>query len=236
MLKESRMLEENIKCSMKGSMKGQIFLIIAILFILFFVVLRNGMSLAEILENQKTLEENLDRLEFDNIRLEYINAISTGFNSTINITNNTVNFTRYVQLVEQSKGLDIKALSVQASFGNVSPSTDITLNITAFNLLGETISYLNLTFTNATPAAQKTFSSIPDNTTQETFFNFNTGSAVNYTLYISWNTSSRNSSETITIPVDIAQSKYAGFFDFELVGKRSNHRDKFTETVTISKP
>jgi len=220
----------------KVKMKGQIFLIIAILFILFVVMLRNGLSLAEILENQRALEENLDMLEFDNIRLEFIDAISTGFNSSINMTNNTVNFTRYVQLVEQSKGLNTKTFSLQASFGNVSPSTDTTLSITAFNLLGEEISFLNLTFTNTTPATQKTFSTIPDNVTRETFFNFNTGSAINYTLYIFWNTTTRNSSETITIPADLTQSKYVGFFDTELDGKRSNHRDKFTETVTINKP
>jgi len=231
-MKEIKSERKNVK----NRMKGQVFLIIAILFILFVVMLRNGLSLAEILENQRALEENFDMLEFDNIRSEYINAISTGFNSSINMTNNAVNFTRYAQLVEQSKGLNIKAFSVQSSYGNVSPSVDTILNITAFNLLGETISYLNMTFTNTTPATQKTFSGIVDNTTMGTFFNFNTGSAINYTLYIFWNTTSRNSSESFNIPVSIASSKYVGFFDIELDGKRSNHHDKFTETVTINKP
>jgi hypothetical protein len=93
-----------------------------------------------------------------------------------------------------------------------------------------------MTFTNTTPATQKTFSNMGDNTTMEAFFNFNTGSAINYTLYVFWNTTSRNSSESFNIPVSIARSKYVGFFDIELDGKRSNHRDKFVETATTSIP
>jgi len=214
--------------------KGQVFLIIAILFVLFLVILRSGLSIQQISENQRVLEENLDRLEFDNIRSEFANALLVSFNSTVNMTNNTINFTRYIQLVEQSKGLGIKAFSVQAAFNNTTASTDMTLNVTVFTLVGEELSYLNLSFTNATPAAQKTFSNIPDNTTLFTFFNFNTDSAANYTLYIFWNTTTRNETDSFTIPVEIAKSKYIGYFDIELIGKRTNHRDKFIHTFIVT--
>ena len=220
---------------MKVKMKGQIFLIIAIIFVLFLILLRNGLSLAEILENQKTLEENLDRLEFDNIRSELPNAITVSFNDSINMTNNTVNFTQFVQQVEQAKGLTFKSFSVQTSHGNVTVSSNTVLNVTAFNLLGEQISFLNITFGNSTPAPQQTFSNIPDNQTRFTTFTFNTAATINYTMYVSWNTTTRNISESFTIPVEIARSKYVAFFDLQLIGKMSTHRDKFVETDIIRK-
>jgi len=217
-------------------MKGQIFLIIAILFVLFLVILRSGLNLQQILENQRALEENLDRLEFDNIRTEFDNALLVSFNSTVNMTNNTINFTRYVQQVEQSKGLNFKAFAIQTAFNNTTASTDMTLNVTLLNLVGDQISFINLTFTNATPAAQKTFTNIADNATLYTFFNFNAAAATNYTLYVFWNTSARNETDSFIVPVEIMKSKYVGYFDIELIGKRTNHRDKFVHTFTIRQP
>jgi len=217
-------------------MKGQMFLIIGILFVLFLILLRNGLNLVTILKNQQTLEENIDRLEFDNIRSEFPNVPIISFNDSINMTNNTINFTRYVQLIELSKGLTFNSFSVQTAFPNVTASVNTNLNVTVFNLLGEQISFLNLTFTNATPPAQTTYSNVPDNTTLYTSFTFNTASSINYTLYVTWNTTTRSSAESFTIPVEISRSKYVGFFDLQFQGKLSSHRDKFVVTDTIQKP
>jgi len=220
----------------KKKKKGQIFLIISIIVALFLILLRNGLNLVTILQNQQTLEENMDRLTFDNIRAEFPNAVSISFNDSINMTNNTINFTRFVQLVEYGNGLTFNAFLIQTAHPNVTASTDIVLNVSAFNLLGETISFLNITFGNVTPAPEQTYSNVVDNTTLYTSFTFNTPSNANYTMYVSWNTTTRNSTYSFTIPVEIGKSKYVGLFDIQLQGKRSTHRDQLTVVDTIRKP
>src|SRR3972149_3065208 len=185
-------------------MKGQIFLTIAILFTLFLVVLRNGLNTTEILECQKTLEENLDRLEFENIRSEFPDGSIVSFNNTVNMTNNTINFTRYVQLVEQSKGLTFNAFSVQTAYPNLTASVASDMNATVFNLLGEQILFLNLTNADQSGSQSFTTTNVPDNTTVSSPFTINIGSDTNFTFYVFWNTSTRNSTDSFFIPAQIS--------------------------------
>ncbi|HKZ42715.1 MAG TPA: hypothetical protein VJ044_17260, partial [Candidatus Hodarchaeales archaeon] len=147
-----------------------------------------------------------------------------------------INFTRYVQLVEQSKGLTFNAFSVQTAYPNLTASVASDMNATVFNLLGEQILFLNLTNADQSGSQSFTTTNVPDNTTVSSPFTINIGSDTNFTFYVFWNTSTRNSTDSFLIPAQISGSKYVGYFDITLIGKRSTHRDKFVETDTITKP
>ena len=98
------------------------------------------------------------------------------------------------------------------------------------NYLDEDITSLNLTFNNTL----QSFTSVGKSSVLVTNFSFNTSANINYSLVLNYSSSSFNSSENITIPVEIATTKFIGFFDIKIVSNRLMQRDKFTEIIVLN--
>lgn len=210
-------------------MKGQIFLILAVIIIVTVILLRTSLNVSSVLETKKYLESGFERLEFQNFRDEISKVIQISYNQT-NITGNVNEFVRFAKNIFGSRAMDVNGIFVESVHPAVSAATDTRLNVTVYNFLGNSLKYLNLSLN----GTERTYSEITDNRVLETSFTINAPSSQNYTLWIFYNTSTTNSSESFTIPVEIGKRKFVGFFDVRLVSSRSENRDKFVESATLS--
>lgn len=209
--------------------KGQIFLIIAIITIMFLIMLRISFDLTKIVERKRYFELGLEREQFENIRSETLKSISIAYHEKENITNNIENFLRFSRDSLIRETIDFNNFVVGSIYPNVTANTNITLNVSVLNFLGAEIQNLDLTFNSST----KSFTSIADGTSTETYFIFNSSSNVNYTLTAYYLTSYENKTENISIPVEIGKSKFIGFFDLRLISDRLEQKDKFTQTYSL---
>lgn len=212
-------------------MKGQIYLIIAIVMIITLVLIKNALNLTTILENKRYLESGLERLEFQNLRREVMKAARLSYNQTQNITNNVNDFWKFARNSFAARVVELRGLTVQSQFPTVTASTDTDLNVTVLNALQTNLQQLNLSFSYDGSSDNRT--DIGDLTTVTTTFTFNTASDVNYTLTVFYKTSEENRTESITIPVEIGKSKYIGFYDIRFSSDRLDQKDRFTETFTL---
>lgn len=211
-------------------MKGQMFLIIAIIVIVTIILLKNSLNITKILEAKKFLESGVDRLEFENIENELIKTIQISYNQSANMTNNVNDFLKFTRNVLQGRAIDFKGIFVETIHPSVSAGTDTPLNITVFNLLKENMNFLNLTLN----TNNLTFSNIGDSGMLSTNFTINTYTSQNYTLTVFYNTSTKNSTETVNIPITIGKSKFIAFFDLRMISLRSENRDKFIQTIVFT--
>jgi len=204
--------------------KGQLFLIAGIIVVIVLVLLKNSLSLVEILENRRYLEAGLENQEFKNIEDEIVKAIQISYSQKENITENVNNFAKFVRSSLSAKAIELNGLFVESIYsGNQ-------LNTTAFNFLGSEIDFLNLTLNTSTPQTQL-FYAIEDGTLKETSFTLDVQG--NYSLKVFYNNSYENGSEEIIISYENGKSKFIGFFDLRLVSSRIENRDKFIETVDL---
>jgi hypothetical protein len=210
-------------------MKGQMFIITALIMIVVIVGLKNTLSFQNILENQRHLVAGFDFLEFGNIRTEMINVLQMSYNSPTNMTNNLNNFNGFVHDVLSTKTVEFDSLLVETYYPLLLASTNTVVNVTVYNSLGTDMKFLNLTFN----GASQTFS-LSDRNILRTGFTLNTGVSNNQTLTIFYNTSSASQTETVIIPATIGNSKYVAFFDIRYISNRGQQSDKFTNTITLS--
>jgi len=209
--------------------KGQIFIIMAIIVIVAMVLLKTSLNLTSILENKRFLELGLENLEFQNLRNEFTKTMQISYNQT-NISSNLNNFISFSKDSFLSRATILTAIGLTATFPNVAQNITTPLNITVMNYLDEDITSLNLTFNNTL----QSFTSVGKSSVLVTNFSFNTSANINYSLVLNYSSSSFNSSENITIPVEIATTKFIGFFDIKIVSNRLMQRDKFTEIIVLN--
>lgn len=209
-------------------MKGQMFIIAALIMVVVIIGLKANLSFQKILENQRYLVAGFDSLEFSNIRTEMVKVLQMSYNSPTNMTDNLNNFNSFVHDVLASKSVEFNSLLVESFYPNLTANTNTTLNITVNNLLGTDMKLLNLTFGGTT----QTFS-LTNQRILTTSFVINTAVSVNQTLTIVYSTYSTTQTETLTIPLTIGSSKHVTFFDIRYITSRGQQSDKFTNTLTL---
>lgn len=210
-------------------MKGQFFLISAIVVVVVLFFIKSSLNLAQIIENRRYLEVGLERREFSNIRNELINTIELSYNK-----NETANIEGYVVYIRQrlkSRAVELNGIAVESIFRNVTSGSATGLNITVMNFLGMNIQTLNLTF--SYDGSSQVFSNVADNSSVRNDFTFTTSSNVNYTLTVNYTTSAESKRYSIQIPVEMGESKFIGFFDLRMKSLRSENSDQFSEIVEI---
>jgi hypothetical protein len=212
-------------------MKGQVFLITAVIVIIVLLLLRVSLNLSSVLENKRYLESGLERLEFQNLKAELKKTLQISSAQEENITQNIDEFLRFAKSVFSSRILELNGISIECKIENVSAGETEELNITALNFLGNSLQELNLTF--SYDSSTQEFTDIKDGDAVSTQFSFITSSDVNYTLMVDYKTAIETKSENITLPIEIGKSKFVGFFDLRLEGTRGEQRDKITETIIL---
>ena len=201
--------------------KGQMFLIAAIFIIVILALIKTSFNIYQLLENKRYLESSLEKEEFQNFKEELIKTVEYSIYQKENITRNTEEFIKFAKNSFKSRTIDLNGLAVEAIYPKVYANTNTQLNVTVFNFLGEEIKELNLTFN----SSSQTFS-LPDSSSHSVQFLFNTPSDYNYTLFVSFLTSTKNKTEEILIPVEINESKFVGFFDLEILSPRGQLKEK----------
>jgi len=209
-------------------MKGQVFLILAVIIIVTVVLLKTSLNIASVIETKNYLESGFERMEFQNLRDEIPKVIQISCNQT-NIAGNVNDFVRFARNSFSSRAMDLNGILVETVHPTIAASTDTTMNVTIYNFLGNKLKFLNLSLN----GTEKTFSEIDDDRILDTTFPINAPSSQNYTLWIFYNTSTANSSQSFTIPIEIGKGKFVGFFDLRLLSSRSENRDNFIETATL---
>jgi hypothetical protein len=210
-------------------MKGQIYLILAVIIIITLVLLKTNLNLSKVIENKRYLESRLDRLEFQNVRREMIKTIQLNYNQTQNITNNLINFMKFAKSSFSARTIELSGVLVLAQFPTVAAGVNTELNVTVFNSLGLPMQQLNISF----DGSSTNRTDIADMQTISTSFTFSTSSSINYTLSIYYQTAEENVTASVTVPVEIGKSKFIGYFDLRLETANLKQKDRFTETVTL---
>lgn len=209
--------------------KGQVFIIIAILTVAALILIRTSLNLADVLESKRFLELGLERQEFQNVRNEFTKTIQISYNQT-NIPSNVGDFFGFAKQSFLSRTSIFTGVGVIAESPIVLQSVNTRLNVTFMNYLDEDISSLNVTFN----SNQQNFTSVPRSSSTVTNFTFSTASSQNYSLLVAYRASSLNSTENITIPVEIGTSKLTSFFDIRMSSIRLEQKDKFTQTIVLN--
>ena len=206
---------------MRGKMKGQAFIILAIILVLILFLVKNLSPRGLIIK-----EESIEELEFENLKHEILKTVQISCPEIENITKNLNKFVKFARNSLKQRGVDLNCFLVGIFYPNVTPNQETKLNVSILNLLGSEIQVLNLTF--SYDNTSKVFNSVADGRKIETSFWFNTSVDTNYTLRIFYRTSVQDRTEKILIPVKIGKSKFIGFFDLELIGK-NKQKEKFSE-------
>jgi len=209
-------------------MKGQMFIVAALVMIITIVGLKDSLSLQKILENQRHLVSGFDSLEFQNIRSEMTRVVQNSFNSTSGMTDDLNNFNSFVKDSLQTKNIEFDSFLVELYYPVLQPSTNAVVNVTVLNSLGTEMKFLNITF-NGTSG---TFA-LSNGNILRTSFTINTAVSVNQTMNIFYNTSASSQTETVTVPLTLGSSKYVAFYDIRYINSGGQQSDKFTTVLTL---
>ena len=209
--------------------KGQIFITTAVIVIVVLVLIRTSLNLSTVLDNKRFFELGLERQEFQNFRSELTKIMQISYNQS-NISDNVNNFFSFAKDSFLGRTTILTGVGATASFHTVIQNQGTRLNVTFMNYLDEDISSINFTFNNT----QQNFTSLAKSSVLITNLSFTVCCNVNYSLLIRYAAGSINSTENITIPVELTKSKFTGFFDIKVSSPRLEQRDKFTETITLN--
>lgn len=209
--------------------KGQVFIIIAIITVVVLVLIRTSLNLADVLESKRFFELGLGRQEFQNIKGEMVKTIQISYNQT-NISANVNDFFVFTKQAFLSRSNIFTGIGVIVESPMVFQNTNTRLNVTVMNYLDDDMSSLNLTFN----SNQQNFTTVPRSSSLVTNFTFSTASSQNYSLIVAYRVSSVNTTENITIPVEIGTAKLTSFFDIRLSSNRLEQKDKFTQTFLLN--
>jgi len=210
-------------------MKGQMYIIAGIIIVVVLVLLKTSLNLTRIIEDKRSLEYQLEKLEFENLKNEEIYTLEISYTQEKNTSDNIISFTRFARNSFSSRAKELDGVIVCSYINNVTANENTTLNVSVLNILGDTMKSLNLTFNGST----QNFIDVSDNSVAKANFTFNTSTDVNYTLSIVYETSYENDTEEILIPVSVGKSKFVGFFDLRLKNDIGKVREKFTKTITF---
>ncbi len=210
-------------------MKGQMYIILAILVITALILLRISMNLNSILESNTDLQSNLDSLELQNIEKGIKQSLASSYFLS-NASDNVNYFIEFARSAEGSRGNTLGGISMQSSYPNVT-SGNITMNTSVHNFLGFNIS--NLTLYWSGDGSSQSFSNVADNATQAMVFNFTAGNA-SYTLSLNYTVSGSTTIRNITVPINVSMSRFVGYYKVALSTPQSSPTDEFTSTVVLN--
>ncbi|MBI4896397.1 MAG: hypothetical protein HY832_02515 [Candidatus Aenigmarchaeota archaeon] len=187
-------------------MKGQMFLIAALLLVIGLVLIKGFITTSQVTDEQARLDQSLDEKKIQNIEREYEEMIAL---STLSTTPNVTavqylsNFSSWLRDIE-----DIKILSL-AVFMNGSTQQ---FSVSVVNYLDDKINVtINVTNSTVTGAAIGTLN---DKTNSTTSFSAAMNGSINITLtYLLQGTNVQEQ-----IAVDSTKNTGAGFFDIQLTG------------------
>jgi len=163
------------------------FLITATIIILVLVLLKTGVTLPNILQQEKELKSRFEKEFFSNIDDELVKVIDISYHQSNNITNNVFDFGNFTRKRMTERLQDFKFLYV----GSLANVTSQQINVTLVNLLNRPI---NVTLDlNGTTDNQD---NMVDASSRETNFTFSPGSG--YVLTFSYNTYSSTFNDTYT--------------------------------------
>jgi hypothetical protein len=204
--------------------KGQVFLIMAVIFIVILVILRININLTEIIQGGRKLEGNFEKDFFVNVVNELPKVIEISYYQSNNITNNVYNFGNFTRKKMTEKMQEFEFLFV----GSITPrsSGSDTMNVSVVNLLNKPIN-LTLTLNNTIPPTLNNDNMV-DYSSYTTSFVITQGT--HYILTVGYNGTYE---ENITIVTESGKSKYVGFFDVTLTGKETTYKDKFQKSYTL---
>jgi hypothetical protein len=202
--------------------KGQAFLITATILIIMLVLLKVGINLPDILENEKDLKTRFEKEFFSNIADELVNVIDISYHQSNNITNNVFDFGNFTRKEMTERLQTFKFLFV----GIITPvsSGNDKMNVTVVNLLNKPIN-ATLQLNGFVPI---NYSEMVDSSSWTTTYSITQGQQ--YTLIVGYN---GTYSENVTIETKVNKGVYTGFFDITLVGSETTYKDKFQKSYTL---
>jgi hypothetical protein len=198
-------------------MKGQMFLLAAIIIATSLFIIRISIRTPSIMEERKTLELTFEKNIFDNLQIEFKKAARYSSNEKLNITGNVFDFGNFTREKMFEHGLTSKFLFV----GSLANKSNLIINASLVNLLKESI---NATLSLNDSANTNT---VVDGQRWDTYFSFTPGST--YVLTISYN---NTYSENVTIKTKVDKDVFVGFFDLTIESSDTTYRNKFSETYS----
>ncbi|MEM7821578.1 MAG: hypothetical protein QXX38_02065 [Candidatus Aenigmatarchaeota archaeon] len=192
-------------------MKGQMFLIAAIVIATGLLIARFTIKNPSIEEQRKILEMRYEKEFFENIREELENSIIFSSHQKENIANNVFDFSNFTKTKVSEHAMELKLLFL----GSISNFSSQTLNITLLNLLNKKI-YVELDLNGS-----KKGNDIEDYGRWDTSFTIIPG--LNYVLTFKYDDYSNN----ITIRTSESKYVYNSFFDLTLIGFDAVYKRKF---------
>lgn len=196
-------------------MKGQMFLIGAVILVSILFLIRISIRTPTIIEERKVLELTFEEKIFENVENELKKSARYSADDKANITTNVFDFGNFTKDKMNEHGLTFEFLFV----GSLANKTTQTINISLVNLLGEPINAsLNLNGTTNN-------SIVSDSQRWDSFFLYTPG--LTYVLTVSYN---NTYSENVTIKTKANKDVFVGFFDISLKSSDATHKSKSSET------
>lgn len=206
------------------------FLIGSIIIVVVLVLLRTTIDVTDVLEKKRFLEAGVEKAEFENIRSEISKSAFNAVNASQNMTNATNSFISFAELRLAARTIDLDGVSVISNYRNLTASTDTPLNVTVLNFFDTDLErvVLNLSTDFSSPV---TFLDVGPGTTRSNQFTLNLASTTNLTLWVYYETPVQKVQQNITVPANIDQSRFVGYFDARMESERGSVRDRFVEEV-----
>lgn len=197
-------------------MKGQSFLIISIIFIIILALIKANISFQEFQEDKSF------GIEFENTKEEMVRSVEFSVYEKENISRNLESFAEFARNSFKRRALNLNSLILEAIVENDK------LNVSVKNLLGNEITFLNISF--SYDNSFREFENIKDGEKVTTTFSFSNG---NYTLKIFYKTPFSQESEEFLIETEVGKSKFIVFLDISLENEKAKLRDKIFKSYEL---
>ena len=213
-------------------MKGQLFILAAIILVVLLVAIKTSLNIVPILDRKNALESSLEQLDFQNLRAEILRVSDISFNQS-NTSQTTNSFINFAKQVLAARTVDFQGLAVETSYANATASQDTRFNVTVFNFFNNPIDTLILNFTYDTSKNQtiRNIGSLNSNTTN---FTFNTALSTDYTLWIFYNFSTETNAQNLTVKVELGKSKQTNFYNLRFGSYRGSLNDIVNQSFFLS--
>lgn len=214
-------------------MKGQMFVVGAIIIIIIITLIKTSINLADVLEKKRFLESGVGRLEFANLREEAPRAAHNALNYSLNATNVTGSFLAFAESKLAGRAISLDGVLVSAYYLNLSASTGVPLNVTVYNLFDTELSRvaLNLSTDFGAPANA---TDLPAGATFFRNFTVNLASSQNLTLWVFYEHAGERVVQNVTVPAVIGKTKYVGYYDLRMSDDRGDIRDRFVDVLDVN--
>ncbi len=213
-------------------MKGQLFIIAAIIIVIILVSLRGSLNILQVINDKRVLESDLLQIEFQNLRLETLKVSINSYNQSQNITQNLIGFLAFAKNSFSGRNMDLQGLAAITSYPTVVASQNTQLNVTIYNFFDQPINTLILNFSN--PSTVQTVQNLNPFTSYSTNFTFNIASNTNQVLWIYYNFTTETDVQNVTISLEIGKSRQTNFFDLRLQGTNGQQSDLVNQSFYLS--